>query len=151
MAMEVDIIAIDSPFAMLAMRSVLEYWGIQVRLFVIGNTKQMVELLSDPVSRSPWIILECHGIAHGIALPEFAPEVEAQQPYHQALTSRDLQAFLHLPPATVINTGCSLGTPEFAHAFLQGCALAYIGAQHDPDGHAALLYVLRLFYGLYCD
>ncbi len=148
--MHLDVLAIDSPLAALAMRSVLEYWGIQVHTFFIGKTEQIVDLLSDPIPRSPWIILECHGIPQGIALPDLAPDLEARQPYHGAITPSDLQAFVHLPSATVINTGCSLGTSEFARVFLGGGAHAYIGAQQDPEGSAALLYVLRLFYGLHC-
>jgi hypothetical protein len=88
-------------------------------------------------------------MGEGLSLPELAPSVEAAQPYHGALTPADLQEFVQLPGRLVLNTSCSLGTPEFAGAFLRSGCHSYIGATGDPDGEAALFYVLHFFYELH--
>lgn len=150
-AMTIDLIVVDSYPAAFAQRSVLEYWGMHVHIHFIGSANQLVELLSTPGQRAPWIVLECHGIAEGLALPALAPEIEAAQRYHHALSANNLHEFLQLNGAFVINTGCSLGTPAFARAFLDAGCQAYIGATDDPDGNAALFYVLHFFYGLVCQ
>src|SRR5262249_2737059 len=117
----------------------------------IGNVRQLVERLRQPTRESRYLLLECHGIAEGLALPELASHLESLQPYHHALTPTDLHEFVQVEEAVIINTGCSLGTPEFAQAFFHGGARAYIGAEGDPHGDAALLYVLRLLYGTHCQ
>jgi hypothetical protein len=150
-AMTIDLIVVDSYPAAFALRSVLEYWGIRVHIHIIASANQLVELLSTPEQRAPWIIIECHGIVEGLALPALAPEIEAAQQYHHSLSASNLHEFLRLPGALVINTGCSLGTPAFATAFLDAGCQAYIGATDDPYGNAALFYVLHLFYGLVCQ
>jgi hypothetical protein len=150
-AMTIDLIVVDSYPAAFALRSVLEYWGMRVHIHIIGSANQLVELLSSPEQRAPWIIIECHGIVEGLALPALAPEIEAAQRYHHSLSASNLRDFLCLPGAMVINTGCSLGTPAFARAFLNAGCQAYIGATDDPDGNAALFYVLHLFYRLCCQ
>lgn len=149
--MDLEILDIDSPLAALALRAVVETWGMPVHLTHIGNTRQLVERLQQPVVIPRYLLLECHGIVDGLALPELAPELERLQPYHRALTPANVREFVQVPGATVINTGCSLGTEAFALAFIQGGARTYIGADSDPSGDGALLYVLRLFYGLQCQ
>ncbi|HIJ64597.1 MAG TPA: hypothetical protein HPP77_01495 [Candidatus Hydrogenedentes bacterium] len=83
-------------------------------------------------------------------LPELAPAIEEQQPYHRALTPDDLAAFLKLPETVVINTGCSLGLPPFADAFMRSGCRAYVGPTGDPEGDASLFYALCFHYELFC-
>jgi hypothetical protein len=124
---------------------------MSAQMTYIGNVRQLVEILHQPNTEARYLPLECHGIAEGLALPELAPHLETEQPYHQALTLTNLYEFVQVPGAIVMNTGCLLGAPAFAQAFLRGGARTYIGAESDPLGDAALLYVLRLFYGLHCQ
>jgi hypothetical protein len=50
----------------------------------------------------------------------------------------------------VLNTGCALGTAEFAEAFLGAGCRAYIGPSDYPEGSAALFCVLHFLYDLLC-
>jgi len=145
-----DIVAIDDTLEALAVRFALEWWGVQVTLHLVGEAKDVVRILGGEEEISKNVILMCHGNDKGLVLPELHPSIEEKQPYHGALTPTDLKEFLHLPDCIVLNTGCSLGTPEFADAFLQAGCQAYIAPLGDPEGTASLFYVLYFYYEWIC-
>ncbi len=146
----IDIVCIDDALEALAIRSVLERWGAKVTLHLVGQAADIVRILGGAEVISKHIILSCHGDERGLLLPELASSVEETQPYHKVLTAANLREFLRLPDCLVINTGCSLGTPEFAAAFLESGCEKYIGAADYPEGDWTLFYVLRFFYELLC-
>jgi hypothetical protein len=144
-----DIVVIDDTLGSIALRDVLEYWGLQVTVHWVGMAQDAVRLLGGEENLSETIVLMCHGNDAGMVLPALHPSVEKKQPYHGALTPQDLRQFLKLPGRIVLNTGCSLGTERFARAFLDAGCKAYIGATGDPEGASSLFYALHLFYGLF--
>lgn len=146
--MKIDIVVIDDALAALALRGVLEAWGCEVRMHLIATPCHLVKVLGGETELSPHVVLMDHGAAEGLHLPELAPQIAAEQPYGNVLTPRDLAEFLKLPNRLVINTGCSLGTPDFVEVFLAAGCRAYIGATDDPDGSAGLFYPLHFFYEL---
>jgi hypothetical protein len=146
----VDVIDIDDTLGSLALRSVLECWGVRVSAHWVGMAKDVVRLLGGQENLSEIVVLMCHGNNGEMALPVLHPSVEKKQPYHGALTPQDLGQFLKLPGRIVLNTGCSLGAAPFARAFLDAGCKAYVGATGDPEGAASLFYGLHLFYGLFC-
>ena len=145
--MNVDIINLDDDLAAIALRSVTEYWGCTVALHQIATAKQLIQLLNGETALSKHIVFMCHGVEQGVALPELAPELAAEQPYQTVVTPTDFQAFLHLPDCLVLSTGCLTGRPEFA-AFLGGGCRAYIGPTGYPEATSALFYALHFFYEL---
>jgi hypothetical protein len=145
----IDLINIGDDWQTFALRSVLECYGITVRLHPIATAAQLVELLDGSTLLSQHIVLMCHGCENGICLPELAAEIEATQPYRKFLTPENLQAVLHLPDKVVLNTGCTTGRAEFAKAFLGAGCRSYIGPAGYPDGDAALFYALHFFYELH--
>lgn len=148
MSLPVDILNIDDDLASLALRGVLEYLGCRVRLHLIATARQLVDTLSGKETLSRYIVLMGHGVEAGLYLPELTPALEAQQPYHRAISAAGFEEFVRLPGSLVLNTACSLGTPDYASAFLHGGCHHYIGPLDDPDGGAALLYTLHFFYEL---
>lgn len=146
-AQQIDIVCNDTYMEMIAVRSALEYWDAQVTLHLIGPVTDLIHLFDGSTPLSDHVILLTDGGENGgLALAEMCAELEAQQPYHKELTPSNLSEFASLDGKTVICTGCSLGTQEWADAFLgAGCA-AYVGAVDDPEGNAALFYVLHLHY-----
>lgn len=149
MPLAVELINIGDDWQTFALRSVLEYYGITVRLHPIATAAHLVALLDGSTSLSQHIVLMCHGCDNGICLPELAPEIEAAQPYQKVLTPENLQQFLRLPDKVVLNTGCTTGDAPIARAFLGAGCRSYIGPAGYPDGDAALFYVLHFFYELH--
>jgi hypothetical protein len=147
----VEMMVIEDELAALALRGALEYWGVRVNMHYIGAANPLVELLDGSTPLAETIILMCHGVEAGLYLPELAPAFAAAQRYTGVISAADFRDFLRLPDNVVINTGCSLGTPDYGAAFLAGGCRAYIGAAGDPEGNAALFYILHLFYAWHCQ
>ena len=146
--MIVDLIDVDDILASLTIRSALEYSGIRVNFYPIATSSQLIDALNGGAGENGYILLNCHGVEGGLHLPELGAEVAKQQPFNKAVSASDFRSFLQLPPCTVVNTGCVLGTPDYAGAFLEGGCTSYIGATDYPDGNAALMYTIHLFYWL---
>lgn len=146
--MNIDIISVDDGLASLALRATLELWGCAVAIHYIASARQLVRVLNGETVLSPNIVLMCHGVERGLALPDLAPEIAAQQPYQTALSPDDLREFLRLPDCLVLNTGCAMGKTDFADAFLQSGCHTYIGANDYPEGASAHFYTLHFFYEL---
>jgi hypothetical protein len=144
----VDIVCIASDIEAFALRSALEWWQAQVTLHLPGMANDVVRILGGQERLSEYVVLTCHGNERGFILPELVEELESEQPYHGELTPSNLGEFLSLPGKVVVNTGCALGTAEFAKPFLRAGVRAYIGAVDYPDGDSVLFYTLHLFYGL---
>ena len=138
--------SLDDDVAALALRSVLEYWGCNVVIHFVATAGQLVDLLNGETALSGPIILMCHGVEQGLALPELAPQIAARQPYQNVVTATDLREFLALSNRLVLSTGCFTGRPEFADAFLHAGCHAYIGPTDYPEGTSALFYPVHFFY-----
>jgi hypothetical protein len=145
-----DIVVIDDDLEALALRSALEWWGVQVTLHRIGQAKDLVSLLSGSRRISKTIFLMCHGNYQGLLLPELHSDLEKSQPYHGALTPAHLAEFMYLPDCVLISTGCATGTSAFADAFSAAGCRAYIGPAGYPNGDAVLFYTLHLCYEWIC-
>ena len=117
-----DIVEIEDTLAAQALRGALECWGVQVTMHWVGMARDVVRLLGGEEKLYEIVVLMCHGNDKGLVLPALHPSIERRQPYHRALTPKDLEEFLKLPGLIVLNTGCSLGTEKFARSFLgAGC------------------------------
>src|SRR5688572_16382754 len=115
----------------------------------VATATQLVELLDGSTPLAPHVLLSCYGTTGGLALPPLAPEIAATQPFGEAISATDFAGFLQLPPSVIVNTGCSLGTPAFADAFLGAGCHSYIGAVGDPQGSAAAFHAAHLCYELF--
>lgn len=148
---KVDIIVLYEALEALAIRSVLESFGVEVRCHFIGNVKKLVSLFSGAEPLHEIVIISCHGDERGMILPELHEELEKEMPYQKVLTVSDFSQFLKLQNQIVINTGCCLGNKYFAETFLQKGASAYIGLETEVEGNAVLFFVISFLYFRLCN
>jgi hypothetical protein len=146
----VDLMDVGDTEQALACRAVLECFFLRVNLYQIGEARDLVRILGGKQALSDEIVLFAHCIKRGLALPQVAPALEKRQPYHKAIGPSDFREFLCLENKLVIHTGCSLGKPSYAQAFLDAGCRAYIGSTEDPRGDSAFFYVIHFFYARHC-
>ncbi|MBI4863426.1 MAG: hypothetical protein HY815_24640 [Candidatus Riflebacteria bacterium] len=145
-----ELVVVDADLEALALRGVLECFGVQVTSHLVGQASDLVRILSGAEPLARYVVISCHGDDRGLILPELHESVDAVQPYRGALSPADLRSFLRLQGCVVVNTGCSLGTPEFVAAFLHAGCAAYCGCSGDPGGDEALVYTVNFFYHHLC-
>ena len=129
-----------------ALRPLLECLGIQVELCRVGQARHLAAALSAP--QIPFVVLETHGDEGDIVLDELADEVQRFQPFGPRVTPDDVRRVADLRGATVIATGCDMGSEAMADAFLDAGAEAYIAPAGAPFGYASVFAPALLFYEL---
>ena len=144
----VNLIDVNDIFETLALRPALEYWGYKTTLDPIGNVNQLVDLLSTPGKLSDIVVLMCHGDDNGLSIPELHPDLLPTMKFQKSLSPQDIQSFCQSDVKLIINSGCSLGTEAYAHAFLEAGCQNYLGAMDDPLGNDSLMFLLTFFYEL---
>jgi hypothetical protein len=145
----IDIICIDNALECLAARSVLEWWGVKVNMFYIGQAQHIIDALSGNEKRAPHIFIGAHGDEVGICLPELGSAIEKKQPYRKRLSAKNLREFLSLDGNIVFCNGCATGNQEMADAVLGSGASYYIAPGEYACGAATLFYALGFYYHLF--
>lgn len=143
---KVDLIVIGEPLEAVALRSVLESFGVEVRCHFIGHVKRLVSFLNAEEFLYKVVILSCHGDERGIILPELAAELDKTMPYQGVLSASNCREFVRLKHQVVINTGCCLGKDDFADSFIKNGASAYIGFEDYPEGNAVVFFIISFLY-----
>lgn len=131
-----------------ALRSTLEYFGARVFTYWIGRPSDFTAVLSgeDLYPQTDMIILSFHGDEGKFLMPELDESIYEEDELSGDWGPAEIRRFTKLDGKIVIGNGCTLGDPATAQAFIDaGCKL-YIGPDDSPDGTAALMFVLRLFY-----
>ncbi len=139
------IIEVDSGLEAQAIRAVAEAWGATVAVTWVGNSGQIVDVLSGQPA-DDLLMLTGHGDERGLLLPALAEEVRSHYPYHGVIRPEDFAQFVHLAGNIVINTCCWGGGRSLADVFLQHGAQCYIGPTDALEGDAALMYTLEFLY-----
>lgn len=142
----IDIVVINDSQEGMTIRSILESFGCIVRVHFVGNIQHFLSLFKDPNFLHPFLILSCHGNAEGLLLPELSPEIESQMPIHHVLTPKDVQTNLQFNQQIILNTGCCLGSKDFAETFIRQGAKAYIGVKNYIEGSAVISFITFFFY-----
>ena len=132
-----------------ALRAAAECWGADVTVTWVGNSRQVVEYLSQSPTQDV-IVISGHGDERGLLLPELAEEIRNHYPYHEVIRPPDFADFLQLRGNLVINTSCMGGISSLAQVFLKRGARYYIGPTAYPEGDAVLMYMLEFFYHYFC-
>ncbi|MEZ4865668.1 MAG: hypothetical protein R3C14_30430 [Caldilineaceae bacterium] len=146
---QIHIIAIDTGNEPHAIRSAAEWWGADVTMTWVGNSDQIVNLLStEPVQQL--IVISGHGDERGLLLPPLAAEIADNYTYNEVICPSDFAQFLHLKNNGVVSLACMGGDPQLAAAFLKGGASFYIGPNGYPNGDASLMYALEFMYNYLC-
>ncbi|MFI6871685.1 hypothetical protein [Nocardia sp. NPDC050406] len=142
---EVDLLEIGDSSA-LTLRTALEELGIRVNYLPIGQARHVTAALGGDRPIAPFVILSCHGDSGSIFLPELGGEIAEVQPFVGTMGPDHVRNHLRLPGSVVISTGCDTGDPALAEAFLEVGASSYFAPTDSPDGHAAFMAALILFY-----
>lgn len=143
--MKIHIFAIETGLQSHAIRLAAEYWGADVTVTWVGNSRQIVDYFSAPPAHE-LLIIAGHGDERGLLLPELGQEIQHLYPYNGVITPQDFRHFLRAPLPIVLNLACHGGAPALAEAFLEHGAPAYIGATTYPNADATLMYALEFLY-----
>ena len=134
----VSIIAVGDSKEATALREALENFGYRVDMHWVGSRKEFLEILSGNIATNNTVILSVHGIEEGIYMPD-----------EKAVSADDIAKIANLKDKTVINFGCITGKDNFVKSFIKnGKASVYIAPEDYPEGSAALLFGIVMFYEL---
>lgn len=147
--MQVQLIDVENYPEMMAFRMALEWFGARVIVDSVATSKQLIRALNHPIIKPDIAVLMCHGVDDGLYLGELAPDIAKTQPYNGSINATQFREFLAIDGYPIINNGCSLGTEDYAQAFLDCGTTTYIGAVDDESGNASLMYLITLFYHLF--
>ena len=110
----------------LALRSVLESFGVRVTLHLIGRPNDFIDVLSgeDLNDQIDYLILNFHGDEGRFCMPELGPEVyELNEPRGEFFGPQEISNYCKLKDVKVIASGCTLGEKQLANAFLKVVAI----------------------------
>jgi hypothetical protein len=139
------ILEIDSALEAQAIRAAAEAWGIAVGVTWVGNSGQVVDLLSQRPTCDV-LVISAHGDERGLLLPELALSMRDRYPYDEVIRPEDFAQFLALGGCGVLMNTCVGGTSALADVFLSHGAAWYIGSENYPKGDDALLFALILLF-----
>lgn len=133
----------------LALRSVLESFGVRVTLHLIGRPNDFIDVLSgeDLNDQIDYLILNFHGDEGRFCMPELGPEIYAlNEPRGEFFGPQEISNYCKLKDVKVIASGCTLGEKQLANAFLKSGCHSYLGPNDDIDGNANLMFLIRFMY-----
>ncbi|WP_334077188.1 delta-aminolevulinic acid dehydratase [Paenibacillus sanfengchensis] len=138
----------DNDMEMQAMRAALELFGVRVFTYWIGRPDDLISVLNgeDLYPGTDLIVLHFHGDEGKMIMPELGEDVYEDGEPRGDFGPDEIRRYAKLEGKTVFGNGCTLGDPALARAFLDGGCRIYIGPDDYPEGNAALMFMLRLFY-----
>src|SRR4051794_24410897 len=121
----VDLIDVDSGQAV-ALRGMLELFGIHGRRFAIGQARQLVRALGGEAG-APYVVVVCHGDDGRVVLPALGDELERFQPLHGSVGPDDCARSRGWRRARWSSARAATpGAPELAEAYFAAGAGAYV-------------------------
>lgn len=133
----------------LALRSVLESFGVRVTLHLIGRPNDFIDVLSGEGlnDQIDYLILNFHGDEGRFCMPELGPEVyELNEPRGEFFGPQEISNYCKLKDVKVIASGCTLGEKQLANAFLKSGCHSYLGPNDYIDGNGNLMFLIRFMY-----
>lgn len=130
----VTVLSVGDSLEAIAVRAILESFNYRVTIHWVGSRKELLEILAGNIETDPIIVLSCHGIEEGIAVPD-----------EPALGAGEITNIAKLTDKTIVNLGCLTGSPEFVQAFKNSKVKAYIAPIDYPEGKAAIGFISNLF------
>ncbi len=133
----------------LALRSVLESFGVRVTLHLIGRPNDFIDVLSgeDLDDRIDYLILNFHGDEGRFCMPELGEDIyEFNEPRGKFFGPQEILNYCTLKDVKVIASGCTLGEKQLATAFLKSGCHSYLAPDDYIDGSANLMFLIRFMY-----
>ncbi|MBY0597175.1 hypothetical protein [Bacillus bingmayongensis] len=133
-----------------SLRATLEYFGARVITYWIGRPRDLMDVLSGEILYKDieYIIFCFHGDEDEFVMGELGKDVYEEDEPRGNFGVTEISQYARLHNKYIINSGCTLGDPKLAKAFLDSGAKTYIGSTDYVDGNAALMFTIRLFYGI---
>ncbi|HDR6267698.1 TPA: delta-aminolevulinic acid dehydratase [Bacillus cereus] len=144
------VVGFNSDLEAQSIRASLEYFGARVVTYWIGRPKDFVEVLSGKnlFNDINYIIFCFHGKEGKFVMEELSEEVYEQDEPRGYFGTAEIYKYAKLHNTHIVNSGCTLGEQNLAKSFLHSGAKSYIGSIDYVDGNAALMFTIRLFYGV---
>lgn len=140
----------NSDLEVQSLRATLEYFGARVITYWIGRPRDLMDVLSGKslYEDIDYIIFCFHGEEGEFVMEELGEDVYEKDELRGNFGVTEIKQYAKLHNKYIINSGCTLGDPKLATAFLNSGVKAYIGSTDYVDGNAALMFTMRLFYEL---
>lgn len=98
-------------------------------------------------SDTDYIIFCFHGNDGKFIMPELGKEIYEEGEIRENIGSDEIKKWGNFSTNQhVLSTGCSNGYLEMGEAFLNAGVKSFSASESHPEGSAALMFVLRLFY-----
>ncbi|KOP80399.1 delta-aminolevulinic acid dehydratase [Lysinibacillus sp. FJAT-14745] len=143
------VVGSDCDIESLALRSVLESFGVRVTLHLIGRPNDFIDVLSgeDLDDRIDYLILNFHGDEGRFCMPELGADIyELDELRGEFFGPQEVLKYSKLKDLKVIASGCTLGEKQLATAFLKSGCHSYLGPDDYIDGNANLMFLIRFMY-----
>ncbi|WP_459499359.1 delta-aminolevulinic acid dehydratase [Bacillus sp. C1] len=133
-----------------SLRSTLEYFGARVITYWIGRPRDFMNVLSGKslYEDIDHIIFCFHGEEGEFVMAELGEDVYEEDEPRGNFGVTEMKRYAKLHDKYIITSGCTLGDQNLAEAFLNSGVKTYIGSRDYVDGNAALMFTIRLFYGI---
>ncbi|MDC6156728.1 delta-aminolevulinic acid dehydratase [Bacillus albus] len=147
------VVGFNSDLEAQSIRASLEYFGAKVVTYWIGRPKDFIDVLSGNALYNDinYLVFCFHGEEGKFVMEELGEDIYEQDEQDEPrgyFGAEEIYKYAKLHNTHIVNSGCTLGEQKLAESFLRSGAKSYIGSIDYVDGNAALMFTIRLFYGL---
>lgn len=144
------VVGFNSDLEAQSIRASLEYFGAKVITYWIGRPKEFIDILSGKglYNDINYVVFCFHGEEGKFVMEELGEDIYEQDEPRGYFGAAEIYKYAKLHNTHIVNSGCTLGDQNLAKSFLHSGAKTYIGSIDYVDGNAALMFTIRLFYGL---
>ncbi|HFK1473458.1 MULTISPECIES: hypothetical protein [Bacillus cereus group] len=144
------VVGFNSDLEAQSIRASLEYFGAKVITYWIGRPKEFIDILSGKSLYNDinYVVFCFHGEEGKFVMEELGEDIYEQDEPRGYFGAEEIYKYAKLHNTNIVNSGCTLGEQKLAESFLRSGAKSYIGSIDYVDGNAALMFTIRLFYGL---
>ena len=136
------VVGFNSDLEAQSIRASLEYFGAKVITYWIGRPKEFIDILSGKglYNDINYVVFCFHGEEGKFVMEELGEEVYEQDEPRGYFGTEEIYEYAKLHNTHIVNSGCALGEKNLAKS--------YIGSIDYVDGNAAIMFTIRLFYGV---
>lgn len=140
------IIALDGgDTEVVALRSVLEYFGAFVTVKWIGRPRELMDVFNGKLPLVPdYVIISGHGDEGGFIMNKLGENVYEPDEPRGNFTPKEVEKFLRIK-SIVLSTCCTTGGATMSDIFRKG-GCTYIAPADYVEGNSALMFAIRFFY-----
>ncbi|MGH0676210.1 delta-aminolevulinic acid dehydratase [Bacillus luti] len=144
------VVSFNSNLEAQSIRASLEYFGARVVTYWIGRPKEFIDILSGKglYNDINYVVFCFHGEEGKFVMEELGEDIYEQDETRGYFGAAEIYKYAKLHNTHIVNSGCTLGEQKLAESFLRSGAKSYIGSIDYVDANAALMFTIRLFYGV---